>query len=160
MAPAKPEPDAREEATGTDSVADGSVREMVGYGLKRAYMVLYPAAQAALAELDLRVPSFSCLSVIVRNPGIAPSVLAERLKMERSNIVVIIDELESRELIGRRQSKTDRRRYALTATVRGRRLHDKAVVALHASEAPFLGRLDAEERAQLIALLLRIEASA
>jgi hypothetical protein len=32
--------------------------------------------------------------------------------MERSNIVVIIDELETRELISRRQSKTDRRRYA------------------------------------------------
>ena len=139
---------------------DVTLRQFVGYNVKRAYMVLQPATQAALADLDLRIPSFSSLAVIVRNPGIAPSVLAEHLKIERSNLVVIIDELETRELISRTQMKTDRRRYALTATMRGRQLHDKAIAALHRAEDRQLGRLTAEERAQLVALLNKIETTA
>ena len=56
--------------------------------------------------------------------------------------------------------KTDRRRYALTATMRGRQLHDKAIAALHRAEDRQLGRLTAEERAQLVALLNKIETTA
>lgn len=146
-------------AEGELSLDEGAVREFVGYNLKRAYMVLYPAAQAAVAELDLRIPTFSGLSVIVRNPGIAPSELAERLSMERSNIVVVIDELETRDLVVRTKSKTDRRRFALTATMRGKRLHDKAVAAIRRSEERLLQRLTAEEQAKLVELLNKIEAA-
>lgn len=152
--PAEPAPDAP-----ADRLTEGSVREFIGYNLKRAYIAINPATQAALAEHDLRIPSFSCLSVILANPGIAPSALAAELRMERSNIVVIIDELETRELIGRSQMKTDRRRYALTATVRGRHLHDKAVAAIHRAEDRLLTGLSAEERAELVRLLNRIEST-
>lgn len=143
---------------GPENVEEGALRELVGYNVKRAYMVLHPVAQAALSDLGLRIMSFSCLSVIVRNPGIAPSVLAEQLKMERSNLVVVIDELETRELVSRTQSKTDRRRFALNATVRGRRLHDKATEAIRRNEERLLCGLSADEQAQLVALLQRIEA--
>lgn len=156
MSKAKPNPVAPEIAEANDI----TLRQFVGYNVKRAYMVMQPASQAALAGLDLRIPSFSCLAVIVRNPGIAPSVLAEHLKIERSNIVVIIDELETRDLISRTQSSTDRRRHALTATIRGRQLHDRAIAALHQAEERQLARLDAAERAQLVALLNKIEATA
>jgi DNA-binding MarR family transcriptional regulator len=142
-----------------DEVSDGALRELVGYNIKRAYMVLHSDAQATLAELGLRVLSFSCLSVIAQNPGIAPSVLAERLKMERSNLVVVIDELETRALVSRTPSKTDRRRFALNVTVRGRRLHDTAVKALHQSEARLLGRLTQDEQALLVSTMRRIEAA-
>jgi DNA-binding MarR family transcriptional regulator len=142
-----------------DEAGDGALRELVGYNLKRAYLVLSSDAQAVLGELGLRILSFSCLSVITRNPGIAPSALAERLKMERSNLVVVIDELETRELVSRTQSKTDRRRFALNATVRGRRLHDTAVEALHRSEARLLARLSREEQALLVSMMRRIEAA-
>lgn len=153
MSKAKPNPDAPEIAEANDI----TLRQFVGYNVKRAYMVMQPATQDALAALDLRIPTFSCLSIIVRNPGIAPSVLAEQMKIERSNIVVIIDELETRELVIRTQMKTDRRRYALTATMRGRALHDKAVSAIHRAEDRQLSRLTLDERTQLVALLNRIE---
>jgi DNA-binding MarR family transcriptional regulator len=142
-----------------DEVSDDALREFVGYNIKRAYLVLHTDAQVVLAELGLRVLSFSCLSVIARNPGIAPSALAERLKMERSNVVVVIDELEARELVSRTPSKTDRRRFALNATVRGRRLHDTAVAALRRSEERLLGRLTKEEQALLVSMMERIEAA-
>lgn len=148
-----------EPARNDEEADEGALRELVGYNIKRAYLVLHSDAQAVLAALELRVLSFSCLSVIARNPGIAPSELAERLKMERSNVVVLIDELETRELVSRTQSKTDRRRFALKVTVGGRRLHAAALEALHNSEARLLGGLTKEEQALLVSMMRRIEAA-
>jgi DNA-binding MarR family transcriptional regulator len=145
------------EATGLEVADEGALRALLGYVMKRAYLVLHSDAQTALADFGLRIPSFSCLSVIVAEPGIAPSVVAERLSIERSNVVVFIDELETRELVARTQSKTDRRRFALTATVRGRRLHDKAVASLHESEDRLLAGVTPEEKALLVSILKKIE---
>lgn len=138
---------------------DQAMRQYVGYTVKRAYMVIQPAVQEAIAPFGLRIPSFSCLSVIVANPGIAPSVLAETLKMERSNIVLVVDELETAELISRTQMKTDRRRHALTATMRGKQVHKKAAAAVEEAEMRLTAGFDDAEREQLIALLARIEGS-
>lgn len=142
-----------------DAVSDGALREMIGYSTKRAYLVLHADAQAALAEFGLRVLSFSCLSVIAQNPGIAPSALAERLRMERSNVVVVIDDLETRELVTRSQSKRDRRRFALNATIRGKRLHDAAVAAVRRGEDRLLAQITEEERKLLVSMMERIEAA-
>jgi DNA-binding MarR family transcriptional regulator len=136
------------------------LRGFVGYNLKRAYMVVQPAVQAALAPLELRILSFASLSMIVDNPGITPSRLAELLAMERSNVVGVIDELEARELVRRNRLETDRRRFALTATTRGRRLRDRAAVEIGKTEDCLLSRLDAGEQAQLVRLLNKIETEA
>ncbi|MEI4472223.1 MarR family winged helix-turn-helix transcriptional regulator [Frigidibacter sp. MR17.24] len=137
-------------------VEDGVLGNLIGYGLKRAYMRIHPEAQRVLAEDDLRVVSFSCLSMIVDNPGIAQTELAAALQMERSNLVVIIDALEERELIERRKVPTDRRRFALTATLRGRHLRDRAAERVRLAEEAALDRLDDDDRARLIAVLERL----
>ncbi|MCI5043039.1 MAG: MarR family transcriptional regulator [Donghicola eburneus] len=143
----------------SEPIQDAVLRSFVGYVLKRTYLTARPAAAAGMAQHDLRVMPFTCLSLIVENPGIAPSVLAEYLKMERSNIVVFIDELESQDLINRTRSKGDRRRFELTATVRGRRVHDRAVEEIHRQEERLLADFTEEEKAQLTKLLSKIERS-
>ncbi|MBT9385055.1 MarR family transcriptional regulator [Pseudooceanicola sp. CBS1P-1] len=147
-------PDHRE-ASGVEDTVLGN---LIGYRMKRAYMQIQPEAQRVLAEDDLRVVSFSCLSIITDNPGIVQSELAEALQMERSNLVVVIDELEDRGLIARKKVPTDRRRYALTATLRGRRLRDRAALRVRQVEDAVVGCLDAEDRARLMAVLERLEA--
>ena len=140
----------------SDGIADSMAAALVGYNLKRSYLVVRNAAQSALDPLELRVVSMTALSLIVDNPGIAPSQIADALQMERPNIVVIIDELETRQLISRARSQEDRRRFALTATMRGRRLRDQARDAVAAAEYGALGALSDAEIAQLMNLLRRI----
>lgn len=138
-------------------VEDTVLGNLIGYRLKRAYMQIQPEAQRVLAEDDLRVVSFSCLSIIADNPQIVQSELADALQMERSNLVVVIDELEQRGLITRKKVPTDRRRYALTVTLRGRHLRDRAVAKVQQAEDDILGRLDDEDRARLLTALERLE---
>lgn len=142
------------------SIADSMADDLVGYNLKRSYLIVRNAAQAALDRHELRVVSMTALSLIVDNPGIAPSQIADALQMERPNIVVIIDELKSRQLISRARSTSDRRRFALTATMRGRRLRDQAAKAAGDAETQALGALTDDEKTTLMALLRKIQTAA
>jgi DNA-binding MarR family transcriptional regulator len=137
--------------------SDEAMRGFIGYSLKRAYLVIHHAATGALEEFGLKVRSFSALSLIVTNPGVTPSRLAEMLRIERSNVVLLIDELETRELISRTRDGSDRRRYALNPTLRGQHLQEKAARAVGNAENRLASRLTAAEQTQLAALLHRLE---
>lgn len=136
---------------------DLTLREFSGYGMKRAFNAIQTDVNAALAPFDLRMVTFSALVVIVDNPGLRQSHLADLLSIERPNLVVILDELEGRDLISRDRASDDRRAYALQVTLAGRRLHDKALAAVRAHEARMTAGLSAPERADLLRMLRRIE---
>ena len=144
----------------TNVIADQAMRSLVGYNIKRAYMALAPAAQQVLSRHSMRLQTLTCLSVIAENSGIAPSALAEYLRVERSNLVSTIDELEKLGLVVRERSQEDRRRFALYLTDAGREAYERAHSDTLASEAPFLAQLSEEDCRLLNALLARIEQAA
>lgn len=136
---------------------DRSLRQLVGYTMKRATNCMMADAARVLEPLGLRITTFSALSVICDTPDVTQSQLAASLNMERSNTVLIIDALEEAGLIGRHRVLTDRRSFALRATLTGTRRRRAAVAALEAHEDAMLADLSAEERATLVALLRRID---
>lgn len=136
---------------------DGALRQLVGYTMKRATNVIMADAARVLEPLGLRITTFSALSVICDTPDVTQSQLAASLNMERSNTVLIIDALEEAGLIGRHKVLTDRRSFALRATLTGTRRRRAAVAALEAHEDAILAGLSPEERATLVALLRRID---
>ena len=76
--------------------------------------------------------------------------------MAPSRLVVLIDEMEQRELIERRGNPEDRRRYALHLTEKGHStLEAISRIAREHSQALLAG-ISEDERQQLATLLLRI----
>lgn len=136
---------------------DRHLRGYAGYNVKRASNIMQSNAARALEPYGLRITTFSALCVIVDNPDVTQSQLAAALNMERSNTVLIIDALEEANLIGRFRVPTDRRSYALRATLAGIKRRDAAARALSKAEEERLAQLNAQERAQLIDLLGRID---
>lgn len=147
-------------STATDVQAvglDRALRQLVGYTMKRATNLMQADATRALEPLGLRLTTFSALSVICDTPDVTQSQLAASLNMERSNTVLIIDALEEAGLIGRHRMLSDRRSFALRATLAGMKRRKAAVAALEAHEDDMLSDLDAEDRATLVSLLRRID---
>lgn len=142
------------------AVNDTSLRQFAGYHMKRAYNVLRSDLAKCLEPLGLRITTYSSLNLIVDNPGIRQSELAQALDIERPNMVVILDDLEHRGWIDRRRVETDRRAYALFATLPGKRVCEKAVAADKASENRLLQNLQDAEKNLLIKLLNKIEHAA
>ena len=139
--------------------SDATLRNFIGYSLKRAFNVIQSDLAQTLKPFDLRMMTYTALVLIVDNPGLSQSQLAEAMDIERPNLVVIIDELERRELIVRDRVPTDRRAYALKATLLGRQLYDRAVAAVTAHEERLLSGLSEDARATMIAAFKTIERS-
>lgn len=151
-APAAPRPAAAAE-TDADRVSDETLREFIGYHMKRAFNVVQADLTQALKPLGLRMVTYSALVLIVDNPGLRQSQLAEALDIERANLVVIVDELEGRELITRDKVPTDRRAYALNPTLAGRRLYERALGAVRGHETRILNGMDEESKQAVIAAM-------
>ena len=134
----------------------GFLSSSVGYHLKRAYLRLYDDFIVTLADLQLRPQVFSALSLIVDNPGIIQSALARALAIERSNIVLIIDDLVGRGWVTRNPVRRDRRIYALRATAAGRECCGIAVARIVQHEERMLGAMTPRERAALLSILNRV----
>ncbi len=141
-------------------VSDATLRDLAGYNIRRASTAVQADLARTLAPFDLRMITYSALVLIVDNPGLRQTQLAEALAIERSNLVVVIDDLERRALIGRNPMPNDRRAYALTATLAGTRLCRKATRAVRAHEARILAPLSEEERQLLAGALRGIERAA
>lgn len=127
-------------------VSDDTLRQFIGYHMKRAFNVIQADLVEVLRRYDLRMVTYTALVLIVDNPGLSQSQLATAMDIERPNLVVIIDELEQRGLITRERVPTDRRLYALKATLAGRRLCDKAVATVVAHEARLFAEIDEDQR--------------
>ena len=136
--------------------ADSDLTEFIGYNLKRVLSLVQADLALVLGMLELRAVSFSALSIVVHNPGINQTRLAEGLKIERSNLVQLVDELSDRGLLARTPVAGDRRRYALMPTTAGMRLCAKAEAAVAEHEERVFAMLDPTERATLMVLLRKI----
>ena len=134
----------------------GDLDSLVGYNLKRAYVVINADYRAALGEDGLAPREFSALALIVQAPGITQSTLARHLGVERSGLVKIVDELEARAFVERQAVKGDRRVQALIATESGSGFYAKTLETVKAHEAKMLSSLSSDEVDTLKDLLYKI----
>src|SRR5216684_8454878 len=106
---------------------------------------------AKLAELHLTLPQ----ALLLRQLGDALPMneAAGKLHCDPSNVTGIVDRLEARGLIARRQLSTDRRVKNLVLTAKGRALKRRVDSIL--SSAPGVSGLSAAEHATLRDLLAR-----
>lgn len=150
LRPAKTAPD-------THHVSDEALRHLVGFNIKRAMNVIAGDLRDTLTPFELRMVTFSALTLIGDNPSLSQAQLAAALAVERPNLVNVIEELAGRDLISRDRVPTDRRTNALRLTTQGARLLAQATEAVRAHEARLLDGIDPADIATLRAVLGRIE---
>ncbi|OWV43330.1 MarR family transcriptional regulator [Mameliella alba] len=139
---------------------DAGLRQLTVYRLRRATVQMLSTISQELAPFGLRRTTFSALSVVVDQPGLRQTQLADALAIERPNLVKIVDEVEAAGLIQRRQAEGDRRAYALHPTEAGKLLHRRAFEAVQAADRRLVQGLSLAEVEALNAALHLIESNA
>ena len=138
---------------GDEKLVDATITNDVGFLLAKLHAVGPVRNNQALAEFNLKERSYSVL--VLAHSGLEPTQreLADFLSLDPSQIVALVDDLESRGLVVRAPGKQDRRAKTVTATAAGAKLHARASEAAARAEAEALQGLEAAEVATLKALL-------
>jgi len=113
-------------------------------------------AVAAVTSAGLRLNSYAVLACLHEFGSSSQRDLSERLGLDPSDVVAVLDELESHGHVRRARCTEDRRRYDVSITASGARARKAAARALEAAQDGFLATLDPAEREQLTTLLRRM----
>lgn len=129
---------------------------LVGYNLRRAYAVHMQRFVAVFGRLNIRPVQFTLLSHLFNNPGLNQSQMGKALDIQRANLVTLLDELETRELVQREMDPNDRRSRVVNLTQDGKQLTEKLFELHELMERDLDKHLGKEQRLQLVELLKAI----
>jgi DNA-binding MarR family transcriptional regulator len=90
--------------------------------LVRAEKAVVGALTRALAPLDLKLAQLDMLMNLYRHPGMSQHDLARKLLVGRSNITMLLPQMETRGLLRRENDVKDKRIMRLTLTEDGEKL--------------------------------------
>ena len=93
----------------------------------KASQIIHRKLGKALNSLDIKVPHLDILANLYRFEGISQQDLAHKLLVGRSNISMLLPQIEKRGLIERRPDEKDRRVLRLYLTEKGREFTRKAL---------------------------------
>jgi DNA-binding MarR family transcriptional regulator len=124
--------------------------------ITRMGMVARKQFSERMATIGLTPRMWGALNVLDSDGAITQHALCKSVGMDPSSMVATIDELEAQGLVKRRRHPQDRRAHALHVTAKGQRALTQGRALARSAQDDLLAPLDAEERAQLHALLLRL----
>lgn len=102
-----------------DGMDLGLLGDSIGPAIRLLRNLLASRIVAAFEPYGLRSGSFSTMALIAANPGCSQSDIARHIGTDKSIVVAIVDDLETKGLAERRRSTQDRRRNALFLTGKG-----------------------------------------
>lgn len=131
-------------------------RDATSFLLARANAISVTRGNAALAPFGLRVRSYAVLELAATDARPTQRELASFLRLDPSQVVSLVDDLESQGLVARTTDPDDRRTKVVEATALGRERVAEAREAIGAADERVFASLSAQEREALTALLQRV----
>jgi DNA-binding MarR family transcriptional regulator len=129
------------------------VHARLGYLLKHAQQRLAELTGPALAPHGITGRELAVLMSIDDLVPLSQQDVASRLRVDRTTMVTLIDDLEDKGLVERRADAEDRRRNVVVLTGAGQATMAEGVQAAEAAEQRFLSKLSAADVASLKAAL-------
>ncbi|MBB5784840.1 MarR family transcriptional regulator [Nonomuraea jabiensis] len=131
-------------------------RRRLGYLLKHANLRLTELTGPALEPYEIDGREFGVLSVLRTPEPLSQLEAAQRLGIDRTTMVALLDGLERKKLVGRRPHPADRRKNMVELTGHGREVLEAATRAVGVAEEEFLAGLPEEDRRLFRDLLDRL----
>jgi DNA-binding MarR family transcriptional regulator len=121
----------------------------LGYWVRFVSNHVSYAFSAKLAGRDVTVAEWVILRELYEHESVAPSRLADDLRMTRGAISKLIDRLVEKALVDKTQGENDRRTQQVALTQKGRLLLPELAAFADENDAEFFGHLTADERSTL-----------
>lgn len=132
------------------------LRRRLTYLLKYALLTLDELHEVHLSPLGINARELAVLLLLDDHEPESQQQAAQRLGVDRTTMVGLLDGLERKALVARRPDATDRRRNVVELTDLGRKVLDDATRASDKAEQQLLAALGKADAARLRELLRRI----
>jgi DNA-binding MarR family transcriptional regulator len=125
-----------------------------GFLSSKVQLRITAMVNTALEPLGITAKHLGLLTVIVHEGPIPQGRLGELLRIDRTTMVSLADELERGGYVDRSRNPEDRRAYALSATASGKKLQQRAHRLTQAAQDEALAPLSESEREELRRMML------
>lgn len=127
----------------------------------RAANALWRASRRLFRPFGLSDAHFNVLNVLgLHAQGMSQRELSDVFVVDRSNMTLLLDQMEKRAWVQRRDEPGDRRAYRVRLTRTGRALWQKVLPSYCAAVREVVGELPTTRAKEMLAALKRIEAEA
>jgi MarR family transcriptional regulator, lower aerobic nicotinate degradation pathway regulator len=133
-----------------------SMRNRVPFLIYRAAEESHALANDMLAGTGLNARQVGILTLVTERAPMTQKALSDALRIDRTTMVALLDDLEHKGYVERQRHPRDRRAFLVHPTGPGRTAKVAAVRILDEQQRRFLAPLTLAERRQLAALLTRL----
>lgn len=134
-----------------------SMRDRVPFLLYRAAELSHALANHMLARVQLTARQAGILTLATEWEPMTQKALGDALRIDRTTMVSLLDDLERKGYVVRERHPRDRRAFLVHPTELGRAAKTEAVAILDEQQRRFLAPLTPAQRQQLGALLKRLQ---
>ena len=132
------------------------LRESIAFLVTRLQFRMHRDFQVALAPLGIEPPHFGILTALEETGPISQSALARHFAVSGAHMVQLIDDLEDRRLVARRQLEGDRRSHVIEVLPAAVRTLEAATPIAERTVAERFAPLGATGSRRLVELLRRV----
>ncbi len=132
------------------------LKENIGFLLHRPSLMWRERLDQALKPLDLSIMHYGALRLLELNIVEYQQQIGQRLDLDPSRVVELMNALEDRGLIQRLRNNQDKRKYNLSLTPKGRKTLSRANAIANKEQIDFLSVLSDKETKQLLEALWKL----
>jgi len=122
----------------------------------RVYFFARKGIDLRLKKLDLTYPQFGTLVALSKQENISQKKLALALGTDTTNVMVVCDSLEKKNLIERRADPVDRRVNLIVRTKTGKKISSEALIIMEDYVTEITGQIKKKELAVVTPILKKL----
>lgn len=131
----------------------------IGYSITDVGRLLRTVFERRVRAFGLTRSQWMVIARVYQRPGLSQSAVADLLEIEKAPAGRLIERMETKGWVERRDDANDRRINRLHLTHEGERLHAAIWPIAEATVDAALGELSADERRRLTRLMARVKAT-
>ncbi len=130
----------------------------IGYTITDVARLMRTVFERRVRALGLTRAQWLVIARVHRRPGLSQSEIADLLEIEKASAGRLIDRMQAKGWLERRDDRSDRRINRLHLTKKAERIHAAIWPLAEATVDEALGDLSPEERRRLTGLMTRVKA--
>ena len=145
----------KNETDGAARIPDAMLERM-GFLLNRSAQKITEIVLRTLEPLGLTGKHLGVLLTLKEKGPIPQQEIGHCIKVDRTTMVQIVDDLEKLGLVERKDNPEDRRAYSLSVTAKGKETLTKGLHLVTSAEREFFGDLSVKDQKELVRILKQL----